>query len=144
MLVAYFLSSLFSSNFGKTIIAVFLISFFLLNTQGYYFFTAHENNQIETARKIAKIIYDNMGGGNYRLTSLPQQYNDYTYRYFLEIWGKRPIEKGSLSRTSALFVVCEEECWPIGDPQWDVAYFAPRKIAGTWKADNVTIYKLTR
>lgn len=144
ILVAFFLSSLLSSNAGKFVIAVFLISFIFLNSQGYYFLTVRENNQIEAAKKVAKIIADNSVHEGYRLTSLPQQYGDYTYRYFLEIWGKKPIEKGSFARTPTLFVVCEEECKPIGDPQWDIAYFAPRKIVGTWETDSVKIYKLTR
>lgn len=144
ILIAYFLTSLLSSNVGKFVMAVFLISFILLNSQRYYFLTARENNQIGAAQKVARIIADNSVREGYRLTSLPQQYGDYTYRYFLEIWGKKPIEKGSFARTPTLFVVCEEECKPIGDPQWDIAYFAPRKIVGTWKVNSVKIYKLTR
>ncbi len=144
VLIAYFLSLLFSLPWGKIFVTIFLITYLFLNYQGYSFLSAHENNQIDTAKKIAAVIYDHSDHGAFRLTSLPQRYNDYTYRYFLEIRGKKPVEKDSLNRTGELFVVCEEECKPIGDAQWDVAYFAPRKIVGMWKVDAVTIYKLTR
>lgn len=144
IILGYFLSLFFISTLWNMLIAVFFATYIFLNSQGYYFLFNRENSQIRVAKDIAQTIRQNLTHESYRLTSLPQRHADTTYRYFLEIWGKRPIEKDSLERTEELFVVCEEKCKPIGDPQWDVAYFAPRKIVGTWKVDNVTIYKLIR
>ncbi len=143
VLLAYFLS-LFSSFLGKILVGLFLLVFVVLNYQSYYFLTNPPNNQIELAKNISRIIYDNQSKKLFRLTALPQQYNDYTYRYFLDLWGKPAIDKGGLERTSNLFVVCDEKCKPIGDPQWDIAYFAPRKIDKMWTIDGLKIYKLSR
>lgn len=144
IILGYFLSLFLISTLWNILIALFFTIYIFLNSQGYYFLFKKENNQIGVAKDIAQTIRQNLIHQNYRLTSLPQRYADTTYRYFLEIWGKKPVEKDSLEKTEELFVVCEDKCKPIGDPQWDVAYFAPRKIVGTWKTDNVTIYKLTR
>jgi len=144
MLIGYFLSVLLSAPLGSVLMGVFLVVYLYVQSQGYYYFTNKENNQIETAKSIARIIANNVDSQSFRLTSLPQRYADTTYRYFLEIWGKKPIEKDSLERTTILFVTCESTCKPIGDPQWDVAYFAPRKIVGAWNIGSVTIYKLIR
>ncbi len=144
IILGYFLSLFLISTYWSALIALFFAIYIFLNSQGYYFFFAKESIQIGVAKDIAQTIRQNLTHKNYRLTSLPQRYADTTYRYFLEVWGKKPVEKDSLEKTEELFVVCEDKCKPIGDPQWDVAYFAPRKIAGVWKTDNVKIYKLTR
>jgi len=144
VVIGYFLSVLLTFFSGRILIAFFVAAYVFLNAQSYYFFTHPVNNQIDKAREIAKVIYDNADKNGFRLTSLPQHYGDYAYRYFLELWRRKPIEKGSFEKVPTLFVVCEEECRPIGDPQWDIAYFAPRKIVGVWRIDGVTIYKLVR
>lgn len=137
------LINFFLVNFlGKIILVTFLLSFLALNTNKYYFIFQKGNNQIDKAEKISKVIYNNLSSNKFTLTSLPYRYSDTHYRYFLEIWGKKPVEKDSLEKTDELFIVCEEECQPIGDPQWDIAYFAPKKIVETWKIDNIKIYKL--
>lgn len=143
-LVGYFLSFLSTSKAGKLLTVSFLAIFLVFNVQSFYFIYGKGPVQIEEAKKIAKIIYNSVSSEKYVLTSLPQRYNDYTYRYFLELWGRRPIEKDNLEKVSQLLVVCEKKCWPIGDPAWDIAYFAPRKVAGVWRSGEITIYKLTR
>ena len=54
------------------------------------------------------------------------------------------MEKNTTERAEELIVLCEEKCSPVGNGQYDIALFAPKKIVGTWKVENVTIYKLTR
>lgn len=144
LLIAYFLSILLTSQLGKIVVTIFMASFLFLNYQGYYFFTAKENNQIDTARDIALKIAPHVQPEQYRLTSSPNWATDYTYRYFLEVYGKKPIEKDSLKRTPSLIVVCERQCEPLKDTQWDVSYFAPKKIAQIGQVGSVTIYRLTR
>ena len=80
----------------------------------------------------------------YQITGLPDKYSDSTYRYFLEIWGKRALEKDSLEKAKELFVVCETKCHLIGNPQWEIAYFAPRAVVGQWETEGVKIYRLVR
>lgn len=144
VILAYFLSVLPSSVWGKFLIGLFLAFYIFLNASSYVFFYEPGSKQIAKAKKIADVIYKNTDG-KYTVTALPERYSDSTYRYFLEVWGKRPIEKDSTERADILFVVCEEKCpLIIGNPRWDIAYFAPEKIVSQWKIDNVTIYKLTR
>ncbi len=142
VIIAHFLSLFTTSLFGNFLMLFFLSVFIFFNSKGYYFLSQKGSNQITKARKIGEIIYKNTSSKKFTTTFLPYKYSDSTYRYFLEIWGKKPIEKDSLEKTDELFVICEEKCQPIGDPQWDIAYFAPNKIAETWMVNNVKIYKL--
>jgi len=145
VVVGYFLGFIFDSLFGKILTIIFIFGFIFLNFQKYPYFKNPPNNQIQVAKKIAKKIYENINKNKFTVTALPEKYSDSTYRYFLEIWGKRPIEKDSLEKADELFLVCEKKCDPIiGNPQWDIAYFAPNKIDGEWIVEGVKIYKLVR
>lgn len=143
IIIAYCLSYIFNSLIEKILIFIFILGLIFFNFQKYPYFRYRENNQIQLAEKIAKKIYENIDKKNYTVTALPEKYSDSTYRYFLEIWGKKPIEKDSLIKADELFLVCEKKCSPIiGNPQWDIAYFAPTKIIGEWSVNDVKIYKL--
>lgn len=144
VLIAYFLSLLTTPILGPFLTVFFLASFVILNSQSYFFFYEKGLDQIERAKKIAKKIEENKTKEKYSITALPVTASDSMYRYFLEIWGVRPIEKDSRERAEELFVVCEGQCQPIGHPQWDIAYFAARKIEATWQVEDVKIYKLVR
>ncbi len=144
IILSYFLSHLTSTMVGKSLILFFLFLYVLLNARSYYFFTNKGNYQIRKAKNAARIIAQNANYKKYALTALPEQYSDWTYRYFLEIWNKKPIDKDNLEKVKELFVVCEGKCRLIGNPQWDIAHFAANKIANSWKSDDVTIYKLVR
>lgn len=142
--LAIFLSKIVVKKMAWAIIvAVFIVyGYFSVSTMRFFFDSP--SNQIDHAKAIATLIKSNTIVKNYQVTGLPDQYSDSTYRYFLEIWGRRPIAKDSLERAKELFVVCEKGCKIIGDPQWDIAYFAPNKIVGEWTIGNDRIYKLTR
>ncbi len=142
VILGYFLSHLTFRKAGWLAVIIFIASYGLLNYRHYAFFHNTSSFQIARARKIARAIYSNVTSDKYTVTALPNQYADSTYRYFLEIWDKRPIEKDSLDPAGELFVVCEEECKPIGNAQWDIAYFAPTKTLNTIPVDTVTIHKL--
>ena len=145
VIVAYFLAFSQDSNLGKILLILFISGFVFLNFQKYPYFRYDANNQITLAKNIAQKIYDNVKADKFTVTALPEKYSDSTYRYFLELYRKRPIEKDSLERADELFLVCEKKCNPIiGNPQWDIAYFAPNKIIGEWNINDVRIYKLIR
>jgi 4-amino-4-deoxy-L-arabinose transferase-like glycosyltransferase len=137
---------IFSMDSWKKYLTVFfIIGFIFLNFQKYPFFRSPPNNQISLSKNIAQKIYNNVSDKKFTVTALPEKYSDSTYRYFLEIWGKRSLEKDSLEKANELFVVCEKKCdIIIGNPMWDIAYFAPNKIIGTWTVEGVKIYKLIR
>jgi hypothetical protein len=144
ILLALCLSKIGKKWIGMLTVGIVLVGFTYINGNHYSFLFQHPNNQIENARTISKAVYKEITAKNYTITSLPQNYADSMYRYFLEAWGKPPAEKDSTRRNDELFVVCEGPCKPIGDKQWDIAYFAPNKVIGKWDVNNVTIYKLIR
>ncbi len=133
------------SLWEKYLTIFFVLGFIFLNFQKYPYFRNPPNNQIVLAKNVAQNIFDNVKKEKFTVTALPEKYSDSTYRYFLETWRKRAIEKDSLIKADELFVVCEKKCSPIiGNPQWDIAFFAPNKIVGEWKVSDVKIYKLIR
>lgn len=144
VVIAYFISRLPHWILRKGFLIIVMAVFIVLQSKEYYFLWGRGSNQIAHAKRISTIILHNITNQKYTVTGLPQQYSDSIYRYFLEIWGRRSIEKDSIERAEELFVICDGSCWPIGNPQWDIAFFAPNKVAGKWSIDNVTIYKLTR
>jgi len=145
IIISYFLVFPKESLWEKYLTIFFLIGFIFLNFQKYPYFRSPPNNQITLAKNIAQKIFDNIKKEKFTVTALPEKYSDSTYRYFLEIWGRRAVEKDSLDKTDELFVVCEKKCpLIIGNPQWDIAYFAPNKIIGEWKVEGIKIYKLIR
>jgi len=145
VIISYFLASLNQSSFGKIMIVFFISGYIFLNFQKYYFLRNQPNNQITFAKNIAQKISRNITKNKFTVTALPEKYSDSTYRFFLELWGKRSIEKDSLEKADELFVVCEKKCdFIIGNPMWDIAFFAPNKIVGEWPVEGVRIYKLIR
>lgn len=136
--------NLFSKKIGYAIVATIIILYVAANASGYYFISGIASNQETQAKQVAQKIYDGIGNNSYRLTALPERYSDTTYRYFLELWGKRAIEKDSIDQTNKLVVVCDKACKPIGDPQFDVALFAPTKIDKQIMINSTTIYILSK
>ncbi len=144
VVLSYFIFQLLSIKKGAVLAIIFLGLYLFFQSQRYFFLFGKGSFQIDHAQRVSKIILNHITHEKYTVTGLPQKYSDSVYRYFLEVWGARSIEKDSLERAQELFVVCEDDCWPIGDPQWDIAYFAPNKVVGKWSIDHVTIYKLVR
>ncbi|MBI5123785.1 glycosyltransferase family 39 protein [Candidatus Roizmanbacteria bacterium] len=145
VIISYFFAFPKQSVWEKFLTIFFVLGFIFLNFQKYPYFRNSPNNQIVLAKNVAQKIFDNVKKEKFTVTALPEKYSDSTYRYFLETWRKRVIEKDSLIKADELFVVCEKKCDPIiGNPQWDIAYFAPNKIIGEWKVSDVKIYKLIR
>lgn len=144
IIISYFISFP-KSSWEKILTIIFIVGFIFLNIQNYYFLLNKPNNQILLAKNTAQKISDNITKQKFTVTALPEKYSDSTYRYFLEIGGKRAIEKDSMERAEEMFVVCEKKCdLIIGNPMWDIAYFAPNKIVGEWDVKGVKIYKLIR
>ncbi len=143
-LIAVTLATFIKNRAVSGVITVFAIAlFFSWNIPKYYFFFSDPNKQIEHAKNVATVIHNDVRTDKFKMTALPDIYSDSTYRYFAKILGSDPVDKNSFDKVEVLYVVCEQACTPIGDGQWDIAYFAPTKIANKWKADGATVYKLT-
>ncbi len=145
IIIGYFISFLFEGRWEKYLGYLFISTFVFLNFQKFNFLSYRGDQQLQRSKKVAQKIFGNVDKNKFTVTALPEKYSDSTYRYYLELWKKRAIEKDSLEKADELFVVCEKKCDPIiGNPQWDIAYFAPNKIENEWTVDGVKIYKLIR
>ncbi|KXK09127.1 MAG: hypothetical protein UZ21_OP11001000180 [Microgenomates bacterium OLB22] len=137
-------ASLIDHKITRKIVIVIVLIFAYYQIPHYWFLREEPNHQIRMSRKIAESIMPRITKEKYQITGLPDKFGDSTYRYWLEKWGKTPVAKDSLDRGDELFVACQSPCRVIGDPQWDIAYFAPTKIVETWQSEGVTLYKLIR
>jgi hypothetical protein len=146
VLFAYLLFAIWNIRaIGRISVILLLGLFIVINVSNANFFIHQGSNQINRAEKVARIIYNDVPSNtSFTLTTLPHRYDDYSYRYFLEKWNKYPTSKEVREQADLLYVACPEKCTPIGDPGWDVAFFAPNKIDNQWKVDHVTIYRLSR
>jgi hypothetical protein len=145
ILIAYVIATYVWTKKTLALVVGCILIFAFMQKDLYEFFRSSGPDLIGRAEHISDVIRDNISDdSSIQITSLPDHYGDYMYRYYLEVWGHRPVERASLVKADELFVVCIDACKPIGDPQWDIAYFEPTKVVGTWKVEDVTIYKLTR
>ncbi len=142
--LAYLAGRLLLNKLAWIPVLVFLIFYINLSIPTMRFFFDSPSNQIAHAESIATIIKNEKNTDQFQVTGLPDKYSDSTYRYFLEKWGVRALEHDSLDKADELFVVCENDCKPIGDPMWDIAFFAPNKFVGEWTVGHDRIYKLVR
>ncbi|OGK56910.1 hypothetical protein A3J15_00735 [Candidatus Roizmanbacteria bacterium RIFCSPLOWO2_02_FULL_38_10] len=142
--ISSLLSPMINKSYGKLLISLLLISYVIINAMNYDFLYKPGFDRIKSAKKISKLIKDNVTVDNYRLTALPEKYAATPVSYFLELYGRRPIELDSIDQGDEMFVLCEKKCKPVGDPLYDIALFRPSKIVNEWQVDNVKIYKLIR
>lgn len=131
-----------NESFMMLCASIMLGGFIYIQSLHYPFLHARPNNQIEHASQTAKRIHLLVTKEKFRITGIPDTLGTSMYAYFLEINGKTPVNSLSLDPVDELFVVCEQQCKPIGNPQWDIAYFKPRRVKISFRSGNVYIYKL--
>jgi hypothetical protein len=142
ILIGYLFAVLSKNVIGKIITAIFLGYFIFSMYPKYMFLHEKGYSQIAFAKRVANKIAENVHTSKIQISTLPGEYSESTYRYFVLLAGVKVMERDSLEKVGELFVICEHECKPIGNPQWDIAYFAPNKVEGIWQVDGVKIYKL--
>jgi len=109
------------------------------------------NRQLDQTKQIARMIIDKTEGKPFNFALITGQNSDHAYRYFLEIWGRKPItlenpqvDPERKTVTEQLLVVCEmADCKPLGHSLWEIAGFGRAEIVGSWTAPGgITIMKL--
>lgn len=98
------------------------------------------NHQLKQAETVASLVFDHAQGKPMNFALITNQNSDHTYRYFLEIWGNKPIAIENFENdpqrktvTDQLLVVCEvDNCQPLGSPLWEIAGFGQAEIVGEW------------
>ena len=127
----------------RYIVPLFLLIFFIANFYKFKVYFSPGGNQIEQARIVSHSILNKVTKTPYQLVSIPFTETHGQHRYFLEMFNKRPLEENSADLAEELFVLCFlKECNVLGDPQWQIAVFANKKIAKIWTVNNIKIYKI--
>jgi len=90
-------------------------------------------------------------GKPFNFALITNQNSDHAYRYFLEIWGAKPVtienpqvDPERKTVTDQLLVVCEvADCQPLGHPLWEIAGFGRAEIVDDWLAPGgIKVVKL--
>lgn len=129
---------------SSVILLLILLIYLYLNVSHYAFLFQEPNHQIEEAQIVARSVMDRNPRTPYQLVSLPSTETDDHIRYFLELWGKRPLPADSAKQPTELYILCHQKtCDALNDGQWQVAAFTNKKVAATWQtAQRITIYQI--
>lgn len=134
---------------GKVIGIAAIIGLSLFNWQGRPFIY-EPNRQLAQVALISQTVLEKSEGKPFNFALITGGNSDHAYRYFFEIWNKKPvvientdIDSQRNTVTDQLLVVCEDtSCQPLGNSLWEVAGFGRAEIAGVWDVSVVKIYKL--
>jgi len=135
--------ALFKENKFRTIgiSSLFVLLFLFVNAPRYYFLTREPNDQIGLARAFADSFKPFIKKQPIQVVTIPFTESHGHFRYFLKLNGVRVLPEDSVEQAEELYVMCFTECKPQDDPQWQIAAFHNKMLAGFWKHRNVTIYK---
>jgi len=123
-------------------LAIIITIFVFFNAREYAFLWSEPNNQIEYAKNIADSFKPHISAQPIQIVTIPFTESDSHYRYFMEVDGYDILAHDSPEQAAELFVMCFTKCNPTGDPQWQIAAFADKKLVDSWEVSNVTIYKI--
>jgi len=102
-------------------------------------------NQLQTTKEITHLIAQQAKNQPFNLALIAKNNYDPPYRYFLEL-DKQPLYLLSNQKTDQLFVICEPnpdiECFPEGNPLWDIAAFGIATVTNQWQINGINIYKM--
>ncbi|QQS44072.1 glycosyltransferase family 39 protein [Candidatus Roizmanbacteria bacterium] len=123
-------------------LALIMALFVFFNAKQYAFLRKEPNSQIDYAKGIADSFKPHITSEPIQVVTIPFTESDGHYRYFLDLAGYDLLAHDSPEQAEELFVMCFTECNPTGDPQWQIAAFADKQLAGSWSIGDVTIYKI--
>lgn len=149
LLTGHAFSHLSKRLLGKFFVLLLLAYCFLLNWQARPF-KFEPNKQLDQTINISRFVLDKANGKPFNFALITGQNSDHAYRYFFEIWGRKPVTIENLqidperkSVTSQLLVICEKiDCGLLGHSLWEVAGFGRAEIAGEWDLKVVKVFRL--
>jgi hypothetical protein len=108
------------------------------------------NNLVAQTKEVVRVVADLVDGEEFNFALVAPGNSDHAYRYFLELWGKKPkviynpqIDPQRKSVADQLIVVCETACEPLGHPLWEIAGFGRAQIKEEVAGPaGIKIYKL--
>lgn len=142
IVIAYFLSFLLPSRFGALLVLVFFLIFVFCNSHRYYFLFGEGSNQIAQARAVANFLNKVIDSDKFNFAVQPDGWQEDAYLYFLELMGKRPLDRRKVEIGEEMFVVCGQPCNLYRTRSWNVRMFGQFKIVKDWTVEDVKIYKL--
>ena len=127
----------------RIVIPIFLLIFLAANFLKFKVYFQPGGNQIKQAQIISHSILEQVTQTPYQLVSIPFTETHGQHRYYLELFGNRPLNENSAEPAQQLFVLCfQKDCNVLGDSQWQIAAFTNKKIAKIWTVNNLKIYKI--
>ncbi|MDP3998536.1 MAG: glycosyltransferase family 39 protein [bacterium] len=150
LLVGNFLAKLISSIKPLKIAGVVIFTLLLWNSLEGASFRFPPNRQLNQAREISRVVFEKAEGKPFNFALITGQNSDHAYRYFLEIWGTKPVtientqvDPERKTVTDQLLIICESmPCQPLGHSLWEIAGFGRADIAEQWDVSVVKVYKL--
>lgn len=143
IILAVFISRLLRLKLTGYFLVVFLIGIFIFrNSRNYWFFTRNQQNQIRHAKKVALFLDKKINNQPFNFAVQPDAWQEDSYLYFLELYGKRPADRKKNEVSGQMFVVCGDPCDLYKTKSWNVTMFGQFKIVNEWPVDGVKIYKL--
>lgn len=127
----------------KIFVFIFLVFFINQNRLNYPFRHPQGNFQTKIAQKIAQSIINNNPKIPYQIAPIPLFETEDPIRYYLEIMGKKPLDKESTELWFEFYLLCyKKKCDISKENQWQLSFIKNKKIAKIWKVDRVKIYKV--
>ena len=106
------------------------------------------NDQMAKVEEIDQKIITEAGNQSYNFALIAKQNYEAGYEYFLELWGKPPVQidpqKFEQTISDQLFVVCEDPvCEPVTNSKAGIANFGWSKVEEEWNFPwGVKLFKL--
>lgn len=131
------------------VLALFLVAI-LYNSVPKLFLWLPPNNLLQQTQTVDNIVLNLAGNRPYNFAMISPHNSDHAYRYFLETWQRPPVtieppqsDPERKTVTLQLIIVCEQECAPRGNPQWEVAGFGQAEIERTISGPaGITVYRM--
>lgn len=143
VIIGFILADIKSYKFvGNAITFLFLLGFLSLNIYNYDFMFKTHQNQIAHAQKVAQLLNKVIDVKKFSFAVQPDGWQEDSYLYFLELYGKRPVDRKKLEVGTEMFVVCGNSCDLYNTKSWNVTMFGKFNIVKNWSVDGVMVYKL--
>lgn len=152
LLAGFILSKLFKMGvFTKvaaaTLVLLLVLTHFLHSPHG-----QEANRLLNQTEIIARLALSLTDDRPYNFALISNGNSDHAYRYFFELWDKKPVtiqnqvvDSSRESVTDQLIVICESrDCQPLGNSLWEIAGFGRAEIVSQWDLYTVKVFKLIR
>jgi NADH:ubiquinone oxidoreductase subunit K len=142
LIISVGISKIRPVNFKITLGVLSILVYTYFQFDNYFFFKPNTFNQLEYAKKVAESFVDKVENQPIQLVTIPFTETHGQFRYFLDILGIDVLPEDSTQQAEELYVMCFEECNPLGDGQWQIAVFSNKTLDQTWSVENVKIFKI--